>query len=849
MLNSLGVQAKLSVGQPGDPFEQEADRVAEAVTRAAPAPLPVSTLPGNNSLQRKCDCGGTCSSCQGDMRVQAKALPGRTPSDTGATLPSSGSGMPMAPTVRERIEPVLGVDLGHVRVHGDSESRERARALGARAFTHRSHIFLGPDQRSDDVALLAHEATHVVQQTASEGQASPDVQLLVAGHETGDGEAPRRRILERIRSELGDDVSSSVDAASHRAPGEAAPPQPPAAASEPAPSAPPAIDRGQLAKLRGQLERTARPDVDRAAEVTPQVERSAQQTAAEASTPGEPVTSPEAPAASPGGRGRATALVAAEEASAQADAAFSAAGGQPLPPEPVPVVPPAPVAPVDARGAPVAVDPSVDGALLDAAQQAQTLRDEGLNLRQHAVEERANAESLRGNLRLVQQGVSQAERGVATSQGHLAYRREVTQTARQSLDVSREKAQMVAEQAPRFASQAEVGHAQAGPMASEASGLASQSGSAATDDPEASAAAQEQSGKLNQVNADLNSTDSAITQTQARAGTLQQEASQAIQLNTATEARLTSTETTLAATEARLDQMQQQSATARDQVESLSGQPDALLLQADELDAQGQQLLDASAALEARLQSAQQTHASALSSLPEIREAPPEEAADVEGNPQDYRYEDRVSVDLASRLPSWFSGADPASAEQRAQAEQAERERRANEVREIQDMAGGDVARLKPGQRAWIALRMTSRHVFSSISEIRWPGWGHLALGLIDPRGPLMGVVGGLSMMLSGGANLLSLRQWQRDPLGNRLKSAADATTGLTVILGSITALAGVIIAIMGALTLLSLGTLAPLTGPVIAFCASVMATVGGWTLTVGGVALLLQGLVLIKNL
>src|SRR5438477_11312022 len=44
------VQAKLSVSQPGDQYEQEADRVAEQVMR-----MPDTTL----RLQRKCGCGGS----------------------------------------------------------------------------------------------------------------------------------------------------------------------------------------------------------------------------------------------------------------------------------------------------------------------------------------------------------------------------------------------------------------------------------------------------------------------------------------------------------------------------------------------------------------------------------------------------------------------------------------------------------------------------------------------------------------------------------------------------------------------------------------------------------------------
>ncbi len=204
---------------------------------------------------------------------------------------------------------------------------------------------------------------------------------------------------------------------------------------------------------------------------------------------------------------------------------------------------------------------------------------------------------------------------------------------------------------------------------------------------------------------------------------------------------------------------------------------------------------------------------------------------------------------LTEALPEWMTGTGAPNAAQRDEAARAAEERRQAQIAEIEAMAGGEFQNLSAADKMGIALRMTGRNLFGSVSGIKWPGWGHLALGLIDPRGPLMGVVSGLGMMLSGGANLFSAEQWRRDPLGNLLKSAADIATGLTVILGSITALAGVIIAIMTAITILSLGTAAPVTGPVIAFCTTVLTTVGGWTIAVGKVALVLQALVFIKNL
>src|SRR5687767_6609830 len=67
------VQAKLSISEPGDQYEQEADRVAEQVMRM---PGPVLRL------QRKCGCGGSaasgesCEECASHApQIQRRATP------------------------------------------------------------------------------------------------------------------------------------------------------------------------------------------------------------------------------------------------------------------------------------------------------------------------------------------------------------------------------------------------------------------------------------------------------------------------------------------------------------------------------------------------------------------------------------------------------------------------------------------------------------------------------------------------------------------------------------------------------------------------------------------------------
>ncbi|MGO9428667.1 eCIS core domain-containing protein [Rhodoblastus sp.] len=79
-------------------------------------------------------------------------------------IASKGAGKPLEPSTRSKLESGFGADFGHVRVHDDASARSSASALNARAFTHGGDIWLGPGASQSDTRLMAHEATHVVQQ-------------------------------------------------------------------------------------------------------------------------------------------------------------------------------------------------------------------------------------------------------------------------------------------------------------------------------------------------------------------------------------------------------------------------------------------------------------------------------------------------------------------------------------------------------------------------------------------------------------------------------------------------------------------------------------------------------------
>jgi hypothetical protein len=80
-------------------------------------------------------------------------------------IATKGQGERMNPYTRDKLESRMGVDFSDVRVHSDSTAREAAAGLNAKAFTHKNHIWLGQGQTQNDLGLMAHETSHVIQQT------------------------------------------------------------------------------------------------------------------------------------------------------------------------------------------------------------------------------------------------------------------------------------------------------------------------------------------------------------------------------------------------------------------------------------------------------------------------------------------------------------------------------------------------------------------------------------------------------------------------------------------------------------------------------------------------------------
>jgi peptidoglycan hydrolase-like protein with peptidoglycan-binding domain len=190
--SSAWIQPKLTLNEPGDRYEQEADCVADQVMRMSDGAS--STLRAPPQIQRLCaECEEGLQRQVGEEEeeeelIQPKAAEGGTTSDVAAQVPRlQGGGRPLPESARNFFEPRFGHDFSRVRVHADQHAASSARALNARAYTRGHDIAFAAGQyapHSDaGKRLLAHELTHVVQQSGGE-HASPAIQRrLNDGHD------------------------------------------------------------------------------------------------------------------------------------------------------------------------------------------------------------------------------------------------------------------------------------------------------------------------------------------------------------------------------------------------------------------------------------------------------------------------------------------------------------------------------------------------------------------------------------------------------------------------------------------------------------------------------------------
>jgi len=188
----LALQRKLTVNQPGDRYEQEALRVADTVARGGvPGRAAITSLGRGGAVQRDepsepktqeekykeaAKKAGEAFLAQEPEKKEEETLRREATSDhevSGAppivddVLQSAGE--PLGTATRRFFEERFGYDFGAVRVHHDARAAESARAVHADAYTVGRDVVFNSGRFSPDTEagrrVLAHELTHVVQQT------------------------------------------------------------------------------------------------------------------------------------------------------------------------------------------------------------------------------------------------------------------------------------------------------------------------------------------------------------------------------------------------------------------------------------------------------------------------------------------------------------------------------------------------------------------------------------------------------------------------------------------------------------------------------------------------------------
>ncbi|MDH5181690.1 MAG: DUF4157 domain-containing protein, partial [Gammaproteobacteria bacterium] len=161
------VQAKLTIGQPNDKYEQEADRIAEQVVGMPDTAPAQPAAAGNNFIQRQENKEdeeeetlqtkpliqrqmGNEEEEEEEETLQADSMPGASattaPGISAGINALRGRGEPLAAETRHFMEPRFGQDFSQVRVHTGDHAAQLTRQINARAFTVGSDIAFGAGQ-------------------------------------------------------------------------------------------------------------------------------------------------------------------------------------------------------------------------------------------------------------------------------------------------------------------------------------------------------------------------------------------------------------------------------------------------------------------------------------------------------------------------------------------------------------------------------------------------------------------------------------------------------------------------------------------------------------------------------
>lgn len=177
-VNSAPIQAKLTIGEPNDKYEQEADQVAAEVVQRMDEPESVQreSLPEEEELQMKPEAIQRElpeeEELQMKPQLQRQGVSGAVSPELEQSLNRAKSGgQALDPQIQAKMGQAMGADFSSVKVHTDSQADQLNQSIQAKAFTTGQDVFFRQGEynpgSSSGQELIAHELTHVVQQTGN----------------------------------------------------------------------------------------------------------------------------------------------------------------------------------------------------------------------------------------------------------------------------------------------------------------------------------------------------------------------------------------------------------------------------------------------------------------------------------------------------------------------------------------------------------------------------------------------------------------------------------------------------------------------------------------------------------
>lgn len=169
------IQTKLTINEPGDHYEREADAAADRVMRMTDTSInPTGFFKlASDTIQRKCQ---TCEEEEKHVhRKESSTGEVHSSNDLNSYISNlSSSGQSIPESSRKFFEPRFGHDFSNVKIHTDAVAAKSAQSINALAYTTGNHVVFNQGQYSPGTEqgqrLMAHELTHVVQQGGAAGR-------------------------------------------------------------------------------------------------------------------------------------------------------------------------------------------------------------------------------------------------------------------------------------------------------------------------------------------------------------------------------------------------------------------------------------------------------------------------------------------------------------------------------------------------------------------------------------------------------------------------------------------------------------------------------------------------------